>query len=107
MITGFVYIIKCKDGSYYTGVSNDPEARFWQHENGIGSEYTSRRRPLELVWVSDEVDIMTAIEFEKRVKGWRREKKEALINHREDLLPILAKLKKGEIDKIDPSSSSG
>ena len=107
MKTGYIYIIECVDKSYYTGVTSNPEGRFWEHEKGIGSQYTAKRRPLKLKWVSEEVDIMTAISFEKQVKGWRREKKEALIDNRQDILPLLAKLKKREINKMSPSSSSG
>jgi putative endonuclease len=90
MKTGYVYIIKCADNSYYTGVTNDPERRLAEHQQGIGSQYTKTRRPLELVWVSEEMHILTAIENEKKVKGWRREKKEALINGYWDKLPELS-----------------
>jgi len=90
MKTGHVYIIKCSDDSYYTGVTNDPVRRFTEHQKGIGSTYTKFRRPLKLAWVSEEMDIMTAIENEKKVKGWRREKKEALINGEWEKLPELS-----------------
>ena len=89
--TGYVYIIKCCDKSYYTDVSNDPDRRFVEHQKGIGSKYTKSRRPLELVWVSEEMDIMSAIENEKKIKGWRRKKKEAIINGQWNRLPVLSK----------------
>jgi hypothetical protein len=46
----FVYILRCCDGSFYTGRSPDPERRLSEHNLGIGGDYTSRRRPVELVW---------------------------------------------------------
>jgi len=87
-----VYILKCSDGSYYTGVTNDVERRLWEHQEGIdANSYTHNRRPVELVWYSDEFDPNSAIEFEKQVKGWTRKKKEALINGEWDKLPELSK----------------
>ena len=80
MKTGYVYILKCSDNSYYTGVTKDPEKRLAQHNSGIPYTYTFYRRPVEIVWCSEEMNISTAIENEKRIKGWRRAKKEALIN---------------------------
>jgi len=78
--TGHIYIIGCYDGSYYTGVTNDPERRFADHQQGLGSKYVKSRRPIKLLWVSEEMDKISAIENEKKVKKWRREKKEAIIN---------------------------
>ena len=75
----FTYILKCSDGSYYTGVTNDVHWRFWEHQEGMIQGYTHSRRPVELVWSSDDVDIVSAIAAEKQIKGWRRAKKEALI----------------------------
>ena len=90
MKTGFVYILKCSDNSYYVGVTNNPERRFVEHQQGISMSYTKSRRPLKLVWISEEMDIITAIESEKRIKGWRREKKEALIEGKFEKLPDLS-----------------
>ena len=79
MKTGFVYILKCSDGSYYTSVTRDPARRLQEHQSGVVKGYTHKRRPVRLVWCSEELDIVSAIENEKRIKGWRRAKKEALI----------------------------
>jgi putative endonuclease len=77
----FVYILKCSDGSYYTGVTNDVELRLSQHQSGKFPEsYTHKRRPVELVFFCEFNDITQAISFEKQVKGWSRKKKEAIIN---------------------------
>lgn len=75
----FVYILKCADDSYYTGVTNNLEKRLKEHELGfIPTSYTYYRRPVKLFHVETFQDINQAIEFEKEVKGWSRKKKEAL-----------------------------
>jgi len=75
-----VYILRCSDGSYYTGVTNDLETRLEQHQAGTSPKaYTYTRRPVELVFFEQFYAPEQAIEFEKQVKGWTRKKKEALI----------------------------
>lgn len=77
----YVYILKCSDNSYYTGVTNNLELRFSQHQSGkFPDSYTHNRRPLKLVFYCEFNDISQAIAFEKQVKGWSRKKKEAIIN---------------------------
>ena len=90
MKTGFVYILKCSDGSFYTGVTNNVERRLFEHISGTDKSYTSNRRPLELVWVSHELELQDAIVLEKQIKGWRREKKIALIKEQYEALPGLS-----------------
>ena len=81
MKTYFVYILKCADDSYYTGITNNLERRFYQHQTGLNTYcYTFKRRPLELVYSTMFYDVLQAISFEKQIKGWTRKKKEALIN---------------------------
>ena len=88
----FVYILLCSDNSYYTGVTNNMERRLYEHENGLDTNsYTFKRKPLKLVFQEDFNDINQAIAFEKQIKGWRRAKKEAIINGDWYLLPELAK----------------
>lgn len=78
----YVYMIRCSDGSYYTGVTNDVEKRLAQHHAGtFATCYTYRRRPLELVYASSPyTEWADAITWEKTLKGWSRRKKEALIS---------------------------
>jgi len=86
-----VYILKCSDGSYYVGVTNDIDRRVCEHQNGINPKcYTFKRRPVKLMFVEHFKDATDAIAFEKQIKGWRREKKEALINRDWDILPQLS-----------------
>ncbi len=81
MKTMYVYILKCSDNSYYVGVTNDLEMRFEQHQQGIiTSCYTFKRRPLEIVYYELFDGPNSAIAFEKKLKGWSKAKKEALIN---------------------------
>lgn len=83
----FVYILKCSDNSFYTGVTNNIERRLFEHNEGISEDsYTANKRPLQLVWFETFNDVENAISMEKKIKGWSRRKKEALINHDWDKL---------------------
>jgi putative endonuclease len=75
----WVYILRCADGTYYTGHTDDLERRMWQHHEGKGSDWTRRGRPVELVWCDWAGTRYEALEFERRVKNWSVAKKEALI----------------------------
>ena len=78
MKTGVVYTLLCSDDSFYMGVTSNLENRLFQHHNGLLGGYTHSRRPLKLVWNSEEVEIQDAILLEKQIKGWSRAKKKAL-----------------------------
>ena len=90
MRTGFVYILKCSDGSFYTGVTNNIERRLAEHVESQDHSYVASRKPFVLVWTSHELNIQDAILLEKQIKGWRREKKLALINEHYEALPGLS-----------------
>jgi putative endonuclease len=75
-----VYILRCADGSYYTGITQKPvESRVWEHNAGVAKSYTSTRRPVELVFAEPFERIVDAIAAEQQIKRWSRAKKEALI----------------------------
>lgn len=75
-----VYMLHCRDGSYYTGVTNNMELRLAQHERGDDvSCYTFKRRPVTLDYQCSFRDVFDAIAYETKLKGWSRRKKEALI----------------------------
>ena len=77
----YVYILHCNDGTYYTGVTNNYERRFAEHQEGLDPGcYTHNRRPLKLVYVEAFDKPMKAINREKQIKGWSKAKKAALIN---------------------------
>ena len=87
----YVYILKCSDGSYYTGITNDIEKRFNEHNYGKNKNcYTYKRRPLEIVFQETFNDVLQAIYFEKKIKKWTRSKKDALIHGDFDMLQILS-----------------
>lgn len=92
MKISFVYIIECSDNSFYVGVTNDVFRRFSEHENGIDTKsYTFNRRPLKLVFYASFTDLNIAVEIEKQIKKWSKNKKKALINGEFSQLPNLAK----------------
>jgi putative endonuclease len=75
----WVYILRCHDGSFYTGHTDDLDKRLAEHQRGLGADWTRRRRPVELVWCADAPTRDEAFAFERREKNWSRAKKEALI----------------------------
>ena len=86
-----VYILLCADGSYYTGLTRkDVETRVSEHNLGINADYTSRRRPVKLVWSAHFERLTDANAMERQIKGWSRVKKEALIRGDYAALPALA-----------------
>jgi len=87
----WMYILECCDGSYYVGSTKDLKRRLSQHQEGIGANYTSKRLPVKLVYCEEYDRVDEAFYREKQVQGWRRAKREALINGESQLLPALAK----------------
>jgi predicted GIY-YIG superfamily endonuclease len=75
----WVYILKCSDGSYYTGSAVDLEKRIAEHMAGTFDGYTSKRLPVELVFSYEMPTIFEAFLRERQIKGWTRRKKEVLI----------------------------
>ena len=91
MLDFYVYLLRCSDGSYYAGHTDNLEARFSQHQQGIGCEWTRRRRPVQLLWYATAPSREEAIAFERRSKGWSRAKKEALISEDWDRINWLSR----------------
>ncbi len=92
MRISYVYILKCADDTYYTGVTSNLNKRLFEHKSGAHIDsYTYKRRPVELKFYAEFTDINLAIESEKQIKKWSRVKKEALINNEHEKLPNLAK----------------
>ena len=83
----YVYIVECKDESYYIGITNNVDRRLYEHNVGINKYcYTFKRRPVQLKWFETFTDPNEAIKIEKQLKGWSRRKKVALINKNWDKL---------------------
>ena len=92
MQQSYIYILKCSDDTFYTGVTSKLSQRMFQHETAYYPDcYTASRLPVELVFYAEFTDINMAIEKEKQIKKWSRAKKIALINGDFDNLPNLAK----------------
>src|SRR3990170_3000153 len=75
----YVYILRCSDGSYYVGHTDDLETRIAQHSQGLIAGYTHTRRPVTLVFADEFATRQEALGRERQIKGWSRAKKEALI----------------------------
>lgn len=75
----FLYILKCKDGSLYTGITTNLEHRFNEHKSGKGGHYTSSKKVVRIVYTEQYPDRSSALKREAEIKGWRREKKLNLI----------------------------
>ena len=101
----YVYILSCADGSYYTGHTDNLDQRMAQHGDGTGCAYTSKRRPLQLLWATDCQTRTEAFDPERRLHGWSRAKKEALMRGDFAALPGLARNRQRRI--ADPSTGSG
>ena len=86
----WAYLLECCDGSFCVGSTTDLERRVSQHQLGQGAAYTRARRPVRLVWSAQFERIEDAYAFEKRVQGWGRRKRLALIEGRLGDLPGLA-----------------
>ncbi len=79
----FVYIVRCADGSYYTGWAIDVTRRVAQHNAGRGARYTRMRGPVTLVYQEEVPDRRTAMQRELTIKRYPRERKERLISGHE------------------------
>ena len=86
----WVYILECSDRSYYTGSTVDLERRLVEHNKGVGANFTRERRPVRIVFAAETDSIATAFEWEKKIQGWSRAKKLALIEGRMSDLPALS-----------------
>ncbi|PZQ94410.1 MAG: hypothetical protein DI533_22315 [Cereibacter sphaeroides] len=87
----WTYMLKCSDGRYYTGHTDNLEHRIGQHECGQGSKFTSARRPVTLVWSETFGTRIEALEAERIIGGWSRAKKEAMIAGNWSLVSQLAR----------------
>jgi putative endonuclease len=88
----YAYMLRCADGSYYVGSARlGLERRVAEHNAGTFGGYTSTRRPVSLVWSEHFLNITDAIAAERKIKGWSRAKKEALIRGDYDLIRFLSK----------------
>ncbi|MCF0228496.1 MAG: GIY-YIG nuclease family protein [Parasporobacterium sp.] len=79
MDTNYTYILRCSDGTFYTGWTNDMEKRLTAHNSGNGARYTRSRRPVELVYTEISPTRQEAMKREAAIKKLTRKQKEDLI----------------------------
>jgi len=91
LMKGYMYILKCSDGTYYTGSTKYIDIRIKQHNEGRGANYTKKRLPVELIYYEEYERIDHAFYREKQVQNWSRKKKEALIKGELEEIKFLAK----------------
>ena len=84
-------MLRCADGSYYVGHTDDLEVRVATHQSGLIEGYTQKRCPVVLEWSQEFAERDEAFRAERQIKGWRRDKKEALIRGDFAALPSLAR----------------
>ena len=88
---GYMYILHCANDELYVGSTNDLKARMTQHNNGEGSNFTSKHSPANLVYSEEFETAAQAFKREQQIKGWSRKKKEALIAGDIEKLRFLSK----------------
>ena len=76
-----LYIVLCRDGKLYVGITNNLDQRLKDHNRGKGCRYTAHRRPVELVYTEPHPDRSSAQNREVQLKSWSRAKKETLIQN--------------------------
>jgi putative endonuclease len=77
-----VYLLRCGDGSLYTGITTDLEARIQKHSDGKGAAYTRSHLPVTLVWHETAASESMARKREAEIKRWKRHQKLNLIQHK-------------------------
>jgi putative endonuclease len=100
----WAYILRCADGKFYTGHTDNLDRRIGEHQTGGHCDYTSRRLPVELVWSESFGSRIEALEAERIVGGWSRGKKEALIAGN---WPMVSRLAKPPKERTSLSVSQG
>lgn len=98
-----VYILKCSDGTYYTGHTDDLDRRIAEHQSGAFEGYTHDRRPVELMWSETFQTRTDALEREAQVKDWSRKKKEGLFRGDWSTISTAAGSRRTALDKLDPA----
>lgn len=79
VVIWFVYIVECKDGTLYTGITTDVKARVAEHDAGIGAKYTKPRRPVKLLYTEEAENRSEACKREYQIKQLTRKQKQALV----------------------------
>ncbi|MFL6194450.1 MAG: GIY-YIG nuclease family protein [Thermoanaerobaculia bacterium] len=86
----YIYILRCRDGSLYTGIAKDLDRRLAQHRAGRASRYTRSHLPVTLVWMCEVRSWSLALREERRIKALKKAAKEALLLESQDACPRLS-----------------
>ncbi|MEG0808202.1 MAG: GIY-YIG nuclease family protein [Alistipes sp.] len=103
---GYLYILRCKNGTFYVGSTVNIDKRLQEHQAGVGANYTRRHRPVKLVYLQHYPCIATAFHIEQQLHKWSHSKKQALIEGNFEILRALSH-KSERTTAADPSTSSG
>jgi putative endonuclease len=104
---GYMYILLCSNGHYYTGSTIDLEKRIKEHQNGEGANFTKKYLPVQLIYFEEFQRIDEAFHREKQVQGWSRRKKEALIKGETNLLNKLSLAKRDSKPVVEALETPG
>ena len=106
----YAYILRCANGAYYAGHTDDLEQRIAQHRTGALGGYTAKHRPVTLVWSDSFQTRDDAFAAERKLKGWGRAKKEALMAGDWERISELARCRsgtrQGSVGPVGASTSS-
>ena len=94
----WAYVLRCSDGSFYAGHTEDLENRLAAHRRGTIPGYTSSRLPVELTWTAEFSSRLEALLAERQIKGWSHAKKQALIDGDWERLSELSRSKRNQGD---------
>ncbi len=103
----WVYILRCSDGSYYTGHTDNLETRIDEHQHGLSDGFTAGRVPVELVFSQACTTREEALAAERQIKRWNRKKKEAMMRGDWAEVSRLANGADRDGAAVHPSTSSG
>lgn len=96
----YVYMLLCSDDTYYIGITNNLNRRYYEHRSGYNpNSYTHNRRPIRLVYSCEFNDVNEAIAWEKQIKNWSQAKKRALIKRDWDEVKKSAECKNSSCHK--------
>lgn len=100
-VMAHMYILECSDGTLYVGSTRNLELRLQQHAVGNGADYTRKRLPITLRWAVETDSIAEAYAWEKKVQGWSRKKRDALMIGDFDLISELSRRRSGRPPNAD------
>jgi putative endonuclease len=87
---GYMYILECSNGTFYTGSTKNLDRRLSEHCSGVGANYTRKNPPIRLAYFEEFSSVALAFQREKQIQNWSQSKKQALIDDNIEALKLLA-----------------